>query len=182
MVKVQRGRKAVLFLLIFSILHVLVLESAEARRRAFGRRGRGVAVNRVGNRNRFVNDFVFANGGFNFLNLNNFSAFSNFRRNDERVNINDPFGLGRQPRDVLSSLNVDPTGALQRLAIAPNIGVDNQGRFFELNGINSFGIRQQLNYSNGQFFGGQLQSVSPETQFQMQQINRTGNFNVIPLQ
>lgn len=179
------GRKAALFLLLVLVLDLCTAENAEARRRRFfGRRNRGAVV-RV-NRNNFrgfnaraFNKFAFNNGGF----VNpNFRRFNGFNRFDDRVNINDPFGLARVPADILSNVAIDPTGSLQRLAIAPNIGVDRNGQFFELNGLNSLAVRQPLAFSNGQFFGGQVSQVNPDTLLQMQQVNQSGNFDLLPFQ
>lgn len=178
------GRKAAFFLLLVLVLDLCMAEDAEARRRIFGRRNRGVAAR--SNRNNFrgfnaraFNKFAFNNGGF----LNpNFRRFNGFNRFDDRVNINDPFGLARVPADILSSVALDPTGSLQRLAIAPNIGVDRNGQFFELNGLNSLAVRQPLAFSNGQFFGGQVSQVNADTLLQMQLVNQSGNFDLLPFQ
>ncbi len=179
MENVSVGKKVFFFLLLVLVLDLSTAENAEARRRIFGRRNRGVSrrvcrnVNRNFNRN--LNRFASSNGFFNNRNFNRFN-------NDFRANINDPFALGRVPADILSSLTLDPTGSLQRLAIAPNIGVDRNGRFFELDGLNSLAVRQPLQFSNGQFFGGLNSSVNQDTLLQMQLVNQSGNFDTLPFQ
>jgi hypothetical protein len=157
------GKKTLLLFISMFILEHMLIEEAEARgRRCFGRRGRGVSAR--SNRN-----------------FNNFNNFNDFGRLGGRININDPFALARVPADILSSLTLDPTGSVQRLSNAPNIGVNRFNQFFELNAGNQFGIRQPLAFSNGQFFGGQFGSVNPDTLRQMQLINQSGNFDVLPV-
>lgn len=179
MVAAKRGKKFLVFMLLVVVTQLFLTEEVEARgrrRRVFGR------PNRVANRgarnrgNRNFNNFVASNGGFNF---NRFNDFNRFRRFDDRVNINDPFALGRFPIDLSSSLTLDPTGSVQRLSVAPDIGVDRFGNFFELEPGEQFRVRQRLACANSQCFGGQSRSVLPSTLSQMQLVNQSGNFDTV---
>lgn len=167
---VQSRRSASLLLAIFLLTIVLELipQEAEARRRggrAFGRRvARSQPRRRAGGR-RFVQR---NNVGRARLANNNFNNnISNFLDNITPVN-------------GFSSLNVDPTGNLQRLVVAPDFAVNRFGQVVPLNNGNILDPSQQaLPFINNQVVG--FGGLSAQQQAQLQILNDTGNFQTVPI-
>jgi len=176
--KFLSGRKFSFLLILSLCILVLTEETAEARRGRFFRR-RGPAFGRrfrPAPRRRMVRVNRGVNRGFNrgFNNLNGF----------------DRLALAREAVDPFSSLALDPSGDLSRLAGLSGLGsqgglrrigtsnilVNAQGQFFETGDTEELSTDRPLVFNDGKILGGAIVPLRNDTLEQVRQLNAIGAF------
>ena len=115
---------------------------------------------------------------------------ANFNNNFNRFNDLDRLALARQAVDPFSSLTLDPSGDLSRLAGlaeiadrnglrrigASNIAVNGQGEFFEQVNSERLSTDRPLVFNDGKILGGAIVPLRDDTLEQVRQLNGEGAF------
>ncbi len=178
----MKPRRAKLFyiLILCTLFFSFITEqTAEASRRGRGRGGRGFFFGRRGNPSRGK---ARQSGNRQVGNRSQINRLNNLDRE----------ALGRQAVDPFSSLSLDPTGELSRLAGATdrnglqringtNIAVNDQGEFFEQQNNRALNNDRPLVFNDGKILGGAIIPLSDDTLEQVRQGNESGAFRRLGL-
>lgn len=190
--KPRRAKLFYILILCTLFFSFMTEQTAEASRRGRGRGGRGSFFGRRGNPSRAKGrkcqsgcrqrQEVARSGNRQVGNRSQINGLNNLDRE----------ALGRQAVDPFSSLSLDPTGELSRLAGATdrnglqringtNIAVNDQGEFFEQQNNRALNNDRPLVFNDGKILGGAIIPLSDDTLEQVRQGNESGAFRRLGL-